>query len=95
MIIDIGGGTSDIAVIALNGIVTSESIKFAGDSFDADLMRYVCEKYELVIGCVTAEQVKIKQSEIAAKTMKRAFFNNFIYSPIEYRVLTKRPWQGL
>ena len=60
MIIDIGGGTSDIAVIALNGIVTSESIKFAGDSFDADLMRYVCEKYELVIGCVTAEQVKIK-----------------------------------
>ncbi|MBQ7293588.1 MAG: rod shape-determining protein, partial [Clostridia bacterium] len=60
MVIDIGGGTSDIAVIALNGIVASESIKIAGDAFDNAIMQYIREKYELVVGYVTAEQVKIK-----------------------------------
>lgn len=60
MVVDIGGGTSDIAVIALNGIVTSESIKIAGDAFDEAIMRFVREKYELIIGYSTAEQIKIK-----------------------------------
>ena len=60
MVVDIGGGTSDIAVIALNGIVTSESIKIAGDAFDDAIMRYVREKHELVIGYSTAEVIKVK-----------------------------------
>ncbi len=60
MVIDIGGGTTDIAVISLDGIVCSESIKVAGDAFDDAIMRYVREKYEVVIGYPAAEQVKIK-----------------------------------
>ncbi len=60
MVIDIGGGTTDIAVVSLDGIVNSESIKIAGDSFDDAIMRYVREKYGVVIGYPTAEQVKIK-----------------------------------
>jgi rod shape-determining protein MreB len=60
MVVDIGGGTSDIAVIALDGIVVSESIKIAGDAFDEAIMRYVREKHELVIGYDTAEHIKRK-----------------------------------
>ncbi len=60
MVVDIGGGTTDIAVISLDGIVNSESIKIAGDAFDDAIMRYVREKYELVIGYTTAEQIKIR-----------------------------------
>jgi len=60
MVVDIGGGTTDVAVISLDAIVNSESIKIAGDAFDDAIMRYVREKYELVIGYVTAEQVKMK-----------------------------------
>ncbi len=58
MIIDIGGGTTDIAVISLDGVVVSESIKVAGDKFDEAIMRYVRNKYNVLIGEVTAEHVK-------------------------------------
>lgn len=60
MVIDIGGGTTDIAVLSLNGIVYSESIKIAGNTFDTDIIKYVKNKYKLLIGEVTAEQIKIK-----------------------------------
>lgn len=60
MVIDIGGGTTDIAVLSLNGIVYSESIKVAGNTFDIDIVKYVKNKYKLLIGEVTAEQAKIK-----------------------------------
>lgn len=60
MVIDIGGGTTDIAVLSLNGIVYSESIKVAGNTFDTDIVKYVKNKYKLLIGEVTAEQAKIK-----------------------------------
>lgn len=59
MIIDIGGGTTDIAVLSLGGIVTSESIKVAGNTFDADIMKYVKDKYKLLIGDMTAENIKL------------------------------------
>lgn len=59
MIIDIGGGTSDIAVIALDGPVVSESIKKAGDDFDESILRYMRKKYNLLIGERTAEDIKI------------------------------------
>ncbi len=58
MVIDIGGGTTDIAVISLDGVVVSESIKVAGDKFDEAIMRYVRNKYNVLIGEVTAEHVK-------------------------------------
>lgn len=60
MVIDIGGGTTDIAVLSLNGIVYSESIKIAGNTFDNDIIKYVKDKYKLLIGEVTSEQIKIK-----------------------------------
>lgn len=60
MIVDIGGGTTDIAVISLGGVVVSESIKIAGDKFDDAIMRYVRRKYNIAIGERTAEHVKIK-----------------------------------
>ncbi len=60
MIVDIGGGTSDIAVISLGGTVVSESIKVAGDDFDEALIRYMRKKHNLMIGERTAEDIKIK-----------------------------------
>jgi len=59
MVVDIGGGTTDIAVISLDGIVCSQSIKVAGDKFDEALIRYVRKKYNVLIGERTAEDVKI------------------------------------
>ena len=60
MVVDIGGGTTDIAVLSLGGIVTSASIKIAGNTFDKDIMKYVKDKYKLLIGERTAEEIKIK-----------------------------------
>ena len=60
MIIDIGGGTSEIAVLSLGGIVVSESLRLGGDRFDETLVRYVRDKYNLVIGEKTAEEIKIE-----------------------------------
>ena len=60
MIVDIGGGTTDVAVISLGGVVVSESKKIAGDKFDEAIMRYVRRKYNITIGERTAEQIKIR-----------------------------------
>jgi rod shape-determining protein MreB and related proteins len=59
MIIDIGGGTTEIAVIALSGIIAIESTRVAGDSFDADIIHYIRKQYNMSIGKNTAEQIKI------------------------------------
>jgi rod shape-determining protein MreB len=58
MIIDIGGGTTDIAVLSLGDIVTSSSLKIAGDVMDEDIIKYVKDKYKLLIGDRTAEEIK-------------------------------------
>lgn len=60
MVVDIGGGTSEAAVIAMNGIVTSNSIRVAGMKLDDAIMNYVRRKYNLVVGEQTAEEIKIK-----------------------------------
>ncbi|OES44909.1 rod shape-determining protein [Domibacillus iocasae] len=59
MVIDIGGGTTDVAVLSLGSIVTAESIKVAGNTFDADIMSYVKKQYKLLIGERTAEAIKM------------------------------------
>ncbi|TSC68004.1 MAG: rod shape-determining protein MreB [Parcubacteria group bacterium Gr01-1014_72] len=59
MIIDIGGGTTDIAIISLGGIVRSKSLKIAGDKFNEDIVAYVRGEFKILIGEKTAEQVKI------------------------------------
>lgn len=60
MVIDIGGGTTDIAILSLGDIVTSESIKVAGNTFDADIIKYIKEKYKLLVGDRTAEEIKLE-----------------------------------
>ena len=60
MVVDIGGGTTDIAVISLGGIVCSESVKVAGDSMDDAIMSYIKRRYNLLIGEHMAERVKIE-----------------------------------
>lgn len=59
MVVDIGGGTTDIAVLSLGNIVTSASLKTAGNTFDQNIIDYVKEKYKLLIGEKTAENIKI------------------------------------
>ncbi|MFD0944030.1 rod shape-determining protein [Savagea faecisuis] len=60
MIIDIGGGTTDVAVMSMGDIVTSESIKVAGDLFDREITIYIKNKYKLLIGERTAENIKLE-----------------------------------
>ena len=60
MVVDIGGGTTDIAVISLGGTVVSTSIKIAGDDFDEAIVRFMRKKHNLLIGERTAEDIKIK-----------------------------------
>lgn len=60
MIVDIGGGTTDIAVLSLGDIVTSTSLKIAGNYFDEEIKKYIKDKYQLLIGDRTAEQIKIQ-----------------------------------
>jgi rod shape-determining protein MreB and related proteins len=60
MVVDIGGGTSEAAVISMNGIVTSRSIRVAGMKLDEAIINYIRRKYNLVIGEQTAEEIKIK-----------------------------------
>lgn len=59
MVIDIGGGTTDIAIISLNGVVVRASIKVAGDKFDESIIRFIRSKYKLMIGEKSAEELKI------------------------------------
>lgn len=64
MVIDIGGGTTDIAILSLNDIVSSTSVRIAGNVFDQDIIKYIKEKYKLLIGERTAEDIKMGFSNI-------------------------------
>ena len=70
MIIDIGGGTTDIAILSLGGIVTSSSIKVAGNAFDSDIMKYIKDKYKLLIGDRTAEEIKLTIGNVFPDSVK-------------------------
>lgn len=59
MVVDIGGGTTDVAVLSMGDIVTSESIKVAGDVFDNDILQYIKKQYKLLIGERTSEAIKM------------------------------------
>ncbi len=82
MVVDIGGGTTDVAVISLGGIVVSESIRLAGNKLDEAVIRYIRRVYNLMIGERTAEEVKIKigsasrlESEFAMEIRGRDLIN--------------------
>ena len=64
MVVDVGGGTTDIAVLSMNGVAMSSSLKVAGDAFDDSIIRYVRRQHQMVIGQVTAEEIKIQIGEV-------------------------------
>ncbi len=64
MVIDIGGGTTDVAVVSMGNIVTAESIKLAGDTFDQNILDYIKKEHKLLIGIKTAEEIKINAATV-------------------------------
>ncbi|MDE7228951.1 MAG: rod shape-determining protein [Oscillospiraceae bacterium] len=64
MVVDIGGGTSDIAIVSFNGIVQSRSVKMAGNKFDAAIIRHITQKYKILIGEKTAEKAKMEIANV-------------------------------
>jgi rod shape-determining protein MreB len=70
MVIDVGGGTTDVAVLSLGGIVNSASIKVAGNVFDNDIAKYIKDKYKLLIGDRTAEEIKLNIGTVFPKEKK-------------------------
>lgn len=70
MIVDIGGGTTDIAVLSMGDIVTAESIKMAGDKFDGEILQYIKKKHKLLIGERTAEDIKINVATVFKSSRK-------------------------
>ena len=71
MVVDIGGGTTDVAVLSMNGVAVSSSLKVAGDYIDETIARYVRRQHGVVIGQVTAEQVKILIGQVYPRDEER------------------------
>lgn len=102
MIVDIGGGTSEVAVISLCGIVTSRSVRVAGDEFDNAIINFIKKKYNLLIGERTAEQVKITigsaypleeevEMEIKGRNLLTGLPENIVISSEEIREALSEP----
>lgn len=70
MVIDIGGGTTDVAVLSMGDVVTAASLKVAGDKFDAAITRYIKDKYKLLIGERTSEDIKVQIGTVFAQERK-------------------------
>jgi rod shape-determining protein MreB and related proteins len=70
MVVDIGGGTTDVAVLSMGDIVTSASIKMAGDKFDMEILNYIKKQYKLLIGERTAENIKINIGTVSPESKK-------------------------
>ena len=70
MVIDIGGGTTDIAILSMNGIVSSASVRISGNVFDQDIIKYIRGKYKLLIGEKTAEDIKINFANVYKPSKK-------------------------
>lgn len=64
MVIDVGGGTTDVAVLSMGDVVTAESIRTAGDEFDVDILQYIKREYKLLIGERTAEDIKMEVATV-------------------------------
>lgn len=71
MIVDIGGGTTEVAIISLGGIVTSKSVRIGGDELDTSIVNYIKKEYSLMIGERTAEQVKMEIGSADANTKEK------------------------
>lgn len=96
MVVDIGGGTSEVAVISLGGIVTARSVRVGGDAFDSAIIQYIKRKHNLLIGERTAEQIKIdigsahpfeneETMEIKGRNLVDGLPKNITITPAEVR----------
>lgn len=70
MVVDIGGGTTDVAVLSMGDVVTASSLKVAGDKFDEAILKYIKQKYKLLIGERTAENIKVSIGSVCPDGMK-------------------------
>lgn len=73
MVVDIGGGTTDVAIVSMNGLVTSKSIKTAGNRIDEAIIEYVRNRFKLLIGKRTAEKIKIEHTNLYDPTSENKF----------------------
>jgi rod shape-determining protein MreB len=102
MVVDIGGGTSEVAVISLGGIVVSQSIRIGGDEFDEAIINYAKREYKLLIGQQTAEEVKLEigsaypmpeevQAEIRGRDMVSGLPKTVVLTSEEIRQALEEP----
>ena len=102
MVVDIGGGTSEVAVISLGGIVVSQSIRVGGDELDEAIINYVKREYKLLIGQQTAEEVKLEigsafpmeeevQAEIRGRDMVSGLPKTVVLTSEEIRGALEEP----
>ncbi|MEG0895404.1 MAG: rod shape-determining protein [Oscillospiraceae bacterium] len=96
IVVDIGGGTTEVAVISLGGIVAAKSVRVGGDKFDVDIINYIKKKYNLLIGERTAENIKIEvgnafpleqelQTEIKGRNLLTGLPENIFVTSVEIR----------
>ena len=106
MVIDIGGGTSEIAVISLNGIVYAESVRIGGDTFDEAIMSYVRRNYGILIGEATAEKIKkevgtafprkeVKEILVKGRNLAEGIPKSFTLNSNEILESLQDPLQGI
>ena len=106
MIVDIGGGTSEVAVISLGGIVVSQSIRVGGDELDEAVISYVKKEYKLLIGSQTAEEIKLEigsayplpqeeQAEIRGRDLVTGLPKTVVLSSEEVRTALEEPTQAI
>jgi rod shape-determining protein MreB len=106
MIVDIGGGTSEVAVISLGGIVVSQSLRIAGDELDEAIISYVKKEYKLLIGGQTAEEIKLEigsahplpqeeQVEIRGRDLVSGMPKTIVLSSEEIRAALREPVQAI
>ena len=106
MIVDIGGGTSEVAVISLGGIVVSQSIRVGGDELDEAVISYVKKEYKLLIGSQTAEEIKLEigsacplpqeeQAEIRGRDLVTGLPKTIVLSSEEVRIALEEPTQAI
>jgi rod shape-determining protein MreB len=106
MIVDIGGGTSEVAVISLGGIVVAQSIRVGGDELDEAIISWVKKEYKLLIGSQTAEEIKLEigsagplpteeQAEIRGRDLVTGLPKTIVLSSEDVRVALEEPVQAI
>jgi rod shape-determining protein MreB len=106
MVLDIGGGTSEVAVLSLNGIVYSASVRIGGDRFDEAIVNYVRRNYGILIGEATAERIKheigqafpgseVREMEIKGRNLAQGIPRSFTLNSNEMLEALQEPLSGI